>query len=345
MIDNFLKLFAEAAPWLLIGYVVAGFIKVFIPMNWFQQQLGGQGIVPIVKGTFLGMPLPLCSCGVIPAALGLRRHGASKGATTAFLVATPETGVDSVSVSYALLGPFLAVMRPIAALFSSITAGLLVGREEQKQQAAATTAADHQCCSAPENDAEVVLSWPKKLQQGMRYAMIDMVEDTYVWLLVGLGFAAFAQTYIPSSFFASSGQGLLGMLLVVLISIPMYICATASTPIAAGLLLSGMSPGAALVFMLAGPATNIATLTLVAKEMGMRALGAYLTGVLGGALLFGWLTNQLVYWLQIDVQGQIHHVHQLFPEVISIAASVILAGLMLMAGLKKLVRMRSCCSH
>lgn len=345
MIENFVKLFIEAAPWLLLGYGVAGFVKMFIPMTWLQQQLGGQGILPIFKATLLGMPLPLCSCGVIPAALGLRRHGASKGATTAFLVATPETGIDSVSVSYALLGPLLAVMRPIAALFSSISAGLLVGREEQLHGTSYATATANACCSKTNNDAQSESTMPDKLQQGMRYAMIDMVDDTYLWLLIGLGFAAFVQTYVPPSFFVHSGQGLLSMLLVVLISIPMYICATASTPIAAGLLLSGMSPGAALVFMLAGPATNIATLSLVMKEMGLKALMAYLVGVLGGAMLFGWLTNQLVAWFEVDIHGQIQHVHQLFPEEISVVASTILAGLMGWVILKKMVKTKACCSN
>ena len=130
LIENFIHLFLESAPWLLLGLVLAGLLKVFVPMEWMQKQLGGHGFKTVLKAAILGAPLPLCSCGVIPAAVGLRRSGASKAATTSFLVSTPETGVDSVTVSYVLLGPFMAIVRPIAAITSAVVAGLLVGRDD-----------------------------------------------------------------------------------------------------------------------------------------------------------------------------------------------------------------------
>lgn len=396
---NFIELFLDSAPWLLLGLVLAGMLKMFVPMEWMHKQLGGHGIKTTVKAAVLGAPLPLCSCGVIPAAVGLRRAGASKAATTSFLVSTPETGVDSVSVSYVLLGPFMAIVRPIAAVSSAIVAGLLVGRDdndsgisksdnaaeqatssccaskksqapvskpavektsccsskpvEQEPQVAEKTS----CCSsksAPtvtaEPQAEQKPSIARKLSGGLQYAATDLVRDTTIWLLIGLFFAAIVQTYVPADFMAKWGDGILAMLVMVLISIPMYICATASTPIAAGLLLAGVSPGAVLVFMLAGPATNIATLGVVTKELGKRALFGYLGGVLGVALISGVVVNYLVATYGFVVMPQIGEHHQLLPSAVVYISGVILAVLMLRVLIKKLSAIsfkpakKGCCS-
>ncbi|MCH1920124.1 SO_0444 family Cu/Zn efflux transporter [Shewanella sp. A3A] len=438
IMDHFIALFLESAPWLLLGLILAGMLKVFVPMSWMNKQLGGHGFKATLKAALFGAPLPLCSCGVIPAAVGLRRSGASKAATTSFLVSTPETGVDSVTVSYVLLGPFMAIVRPIAAITSAIVAGLLVGRDEDKAEetaaADATAASAQSCCSSAADTANNAAksattfkpatfkpmaatplvhsdntvsnsaasaessccasdkaatassccstdshqtqkssccsSEPKatvssccsssttktasccssdassgssccgdapvasnatvvqKLLQGLKYAATDLIEDTAIWLLVGLFFAALVQTYVPADFLAQWGNGLLAMLVMVLVSIPMYICATASTPIAAGLLLAGVSPGAVLVFMLAGPATNIATLGVVAKEMGRRALFGYLGGVLGVALVFGWIVNILVANFGFEVMPQLGEEHRVLPDVIVNYSAIILAVLM-----------------
>lgn len=443
LMDNFIELFLESAPWLLLGLVLAGLLKVFVPMSWMQKQLGGHGLKTTVKAALLGAPLPLCSCGVIPAAVGLRRSGASKAATTSFLVSTPETGVDSVTVSYVLLGPFMAIVRPIAAVCSAIVAGLLVGRDDEpvlpsevvkksepekaqaktvaqfkpagaanysplkaaptqaqssccapakvqeadsccstaKVSAAKVSTAGGSCCSSVKEEAtQSCCSQPKvatasccsssqsassccdsdymaaelksksvlhRVLTGLKYAATDLVRDTAIWLLVGLFFAALVQTYVPGDFLAQWGGGILAMLVMVLISIPMYICATASTPIAAGLLLAGVSPGAVLVFMLAGPATNIATLGVVAKEMGKRALYGYLGGVLGVALLAGMLVNLLVANFGFEVMPQIGEEHQLLPQAVVNWSGIILALLMAKVIYDKIPRRwlrRDCCS-
>ncbi len=420
LIENFLKLFLESAPWLLLGLVLAGLLKVFVPMSWMNKQLGGHGLKTTVKAALFGAPLPLCSCGVIPAAVGLRRSGASKAATTSFMVSTPETGIDSVSVSYVLLGPFMAIVRPIAAVVSAVVAGLLVGRDDddgkpisESSSATARTESDS-CCSTKTKDTEKVESSccsPKtepapvvmkpvssccgstpsvmtapadtdtkpaqsccstkaepevqassccstdkahsaegadsccsstedtaaqlkgtsisfRIFKGLHYAATDLVRDTAIWLLIGLFFAALVQTYVPGDFLAKWGDGILAMLVMVVISVPMYICATASTPIAAGLLLAGVSPGAVLVFMMAGPATNIATLGVVSKELGKRALYGYLGGVLGVALLSGVLVNYLVETFGFEVMPQIGEHHELLPEWIVAASGLLLAFLM-----------------
>ncbi|XPF93300.1 SO_0444 family Cu/Zn efflux transporter [Colwellia sp. RE-S-Sl-9] len=358
LLTNFGQLFLISAPWLLLGLFIAGLINVYLPKDFLLKHLGEEGFLTTVKAALIGAPMPLCSCGVIPAALGLRRAGASKSATTAFLVSTPETGVDSISVSYVLLGPFMAIIRPIAAICSAIVAGVLVGSEkiipaEHKDSSGTTESTS--CCSSskPEPVAQSCCSkeipepvkksccaksdipyhtgkshW-NKFSQAVVYSSTTLLADTAKWLMVGLFFAALVQTYIPADFFLQWGSGILAMVVVILVSIPMYICATASTPIAAGLLLSGVSPGAVLVFMLAGPATNIATLGIVANELGRRAVVAYLVGVVGVAVLFGLLTDYLVEHYHIQVAPMLGEHHEVLPLWLTYLTSIILAVLLL----------------
>jgi len=367
LLINFWELFLLSAPWLMLGLFIAGLLNVYLPVNFLNKHLGQEGLWTTIKAALIGAPMPLCSCGVIPAAIGLRRAGASKSATTAFLVSTPETGVDSVSVSYVLLGPFMAIIRPIAAICSAITAGLLVGRDSDAKNVSLNTEAKlpssccaskpaaeektsccdtqspeavaNSCCSVeqqtviekPSNCAatKVELSQWQKLKKAVSFSCNKLLSDTMKWLMIGLFFAALVQTYVPESFLTQWGSGVLAMLVVILISIPMYICATASTPIAAGLLLSGVSPGAVLVFMLAGPATNIATLGVVANELGKRAVAAYLIGVIGVALLFGFLTDYLVAEFGFVVSPLLGEEHAVLPHWLSMLSGVILMALML----------------
>lgn len=384
---HFIDLFLDSAPWLLLGLIFAGMLKMFVPMEWIHKQLGGHGFKSTIKAALIGAPLPLCSCGVIPAAVGLRRSGASKAATTSFLISTPETGIDSITVSYVLLGPFLAIVRPIAAITSAITAGLLVGKDaiqkesekENNNSNRLQTIKKSTCCTSKKtptiraiDTSSCCAAAPKQTQtiqccestqyiatqlqgrsivsrvlKGLHFAATDLVEDITVWLLIGLLFAALVQTYLPADFLVQWGGGILAMLVMVIISVPMYICATASTPIAAGLLLAGVSPGAVLVFMLAGPATNIATLGVVAKELGKRALWGYLGGVLGVALLAGVLVNYVVSRFAIVVAPQIGAQHQFLPETVVHVSAIILAILMarvIYNMLPKKLKQKNCCS-
>lgn len=390
----------------MLGLLLAGLLNIFIPKNFLQKHLGKEGVWTTIKAALIGAPMPLCSCGVIPAAVGLRRAGGSKSATTAFLVSTPETGVDSVSVSYVLLGPFMAIIRPIAAVSSAIVAGLLVGKEkssgtknlDKEIQTAATSGSS--CCASKQadiennaekqsvcsskkaeiatdtktsccatssdpalvNSSESVLettanccdtehpakptnngssccdskkedhqatSFFFKLKQAVYFSCNKLLSDTMGWLMIGLFFAALVQTYVSTSFLSQWGDGILAMVVVILVSIPMYICATASTPIAAGLLMAGVSPGAVLVFMLAGPATNIATLGVVATELGKRAVSAYLTGVIGVAIAFGFLTDYLVEQFGFEVNPAHGMEHELMPSWLTQGLGIILLILML----------------
>ncbi len=376
-LQNLLDLSLEAAPWLVLGLVIGGLIKALVPISFLQKHLGGSGFVSIIKAALFGAPLPLCSCGVIPAALGLRRAGASKSATVSFLVSTPETGVDSVTISYALLGPFMAIVRPVAAIVSAITAGLLVKKSEQKEADVEkhphdhshqdTEAGEDSCCSSAkvateqggnetasccsnENSSETssccgtdhneqTESQSKgfwhEAWKGIVYSFDTLFVDVFFWLVVGLIFAALVKTFIPATFMAQWGSGLPAMLVMLVIGIPMYVCATASTPIAAGLLLAGVSPGVAMVFLMAGPASNISTLGVIGKELGKQALMAYLIGVGVVALLTGYVVDYLVSAWNIDVQAQIAHSQDIVNPVIAWASLLLLTAVVLKLKLGK----------
>lgn len=351
-----------AAPWLVVGLIVAALIKVYVPSDWLTQFLRGRW--GVVKAAFIGAPLPLCSCGVIPAALALRRQGASRASVMSFLVATPETGVDSVAVSYALLGPFLAVARPISAVFSAIVTGL-IGAAIPESPGAGSSAVSTQpltetdaggCCSskpktsccessAPQSSCcetkEPVSSCCSSKQAdtagprkpGLFAALVEaageILGDLAKWLLIGLLMAGAISTFVQAEQLEAFGSGLPVMLLMVVIGIPMYICATASTPLAASLLIAGLSPGSVLVFMLAGPATNIATLGVVRKELGTRYMVAYLIGVAASAIACGLVTDAIAGAMGIVAasQAQQAHEHEMIPQWLAIACLAVLVVL------------------
>jgi|TARA_B100000959_G_scaffold287406_1_gene371843 hypothetical protein len=294
LLTLFWNLVIESAPWLLIGYLLAGIIKQVIPSSWVEKQLSPPGFSSILKGAFIGAPLPLCSCGVIPTALAIRKAGASKGATSAFLVATPETGVDSISFSYAVLGPIFALVRPIGALISAIIAGVLVSSIDVEEPVVEETDESCSgCCSSKKQEAEQLPSLGLRFIAAIKYGYGRMISDTAKWLVIGLVAATIITAVVPQSFFLLWGDGVVAMLIMVIVGLPMYICATASTPVAASLLFAGISPGAALVFMLTGPATNIATMGVIKEQLGMRSLLAYLAGVIGTAIICGLILNEL----------------------------------------------------
>ncbi|MBQ1784744.1 MAG: SO_0444 family Cu/Zn efflux transporter [Gammaproteobacteria bacterium] len=321
-VSSLLNLLLIAAPWLLVGLVLAGVLKAVLPQAWVARQLGGSGVLPVVKAALLGAPMPLCSCSVVPVAFGLRRQGAGKGPTVSFLVSTPETGVDSIALSYALLGPLLAIIRPVAAVFSALIAGLLAGGDDATPQPPITTSSCGGGCCGHKTPAQTTLG--RRLTDGIRYTLTTLYRDLLLWLAIGLLAAAAVAAYAPPDLLASWGQGWTGMLVMLVVGIPMYICATASTPLAASLLLAGVSPGAVLVFLLAGPATNLGTLALVGRELGRRAQVGYVAGVAGGALLFGALTDLLIGQLDASWQLPAHQHDELLPLWLSLPCLLVL---------------------
>lgn len=324
--NNTLALYLDAAPWLLLGLVAAGLIKAWVPDTWLTRWLGGRGLWPVTKAALIGAPLPLCSCGVLPAAIGLHRGGASRSATVSFLIATPETGADSIAVSYALLGPFMTAVRPIAAVLSAIFTGLLSTLvPEPKGEPASVAASCDGCCSGScSPPAPAALSAWKKGRQGLRYAATEILDDISLWLAVGIVLAGMVATFVPSQALAEWGSGLPAMVLMLLVGVPMYICATASTPVAAALLLAGISPGTVLVFLLAGPATNIATLAVVRKELGNWVLVAYLMGISVSSIGLGLLTDLIAVTMEVDILAELGKGSELVPAWLAWGSAVLL---------------------
>ncbi len=264
----------ELAPWLLLGTFASSLIHGLMPKTWIQRHLTGR--VGVVKAVLFGVPLPLCSCGVIPAGLGLRKDGASKGASVGFLISTPQTGVDSMLVAAGFLGWPFAVFKVGAAAVTGVVGGLLTDR------------IDHDV-DVPTSNAEAHERRGATLQRMWEHGVM-LLQTIWLWLVFGILLSAVITTFIPETWVQSvTAQGtLVALLSVLLISLPMYVCATASVPIAAALVASGMPTGAALVFLMAGPATNIATIGAVYRSLGGRALTAYLGTLIGGSLLLGY---------------------------------------------------------
>ena len=379
LLYNLYYLALDASFWLVIGLFIGGLFKTLIPTEFLQRHLSNEGFGSIIKAAILGAPLPLCSCGVIPAAMGLREAGASKSATTSFLVSTPETGVDSVFITYAMMGPFMAVVRPITALVSAITAGSLVSffdyeeddkaldkphkhessccstknepevkepccssKEEVKESTCCSSKeaepvvessccstktesqVEDSCCSSTHTDSKAETGLMVKISNGVKYAFTDLLDNIIFWLVIGIVFAAVVQTFVPSDTLIKYGSGWLGMLVMLVVGIPMYVCATASTPLAAGFLLAGISPGAVIVFLLAGPATNMATLGIITKQMGKRTMWLYLTGIMSTALISGFVVNHLVALWHIDLSKHLEMSHGHIPEWLQLISFLLL---------------------
>lgn len=336
---NILALYLDAAPWLLLGLIAAGLIKAWVPDHLLARWLGGRGLWPVTKAALIGAPLPLCSCGVLPAALGLHRGGASRSSTVSFLIATPETGADSIAVSYALLGPFMTIVRPVAAILSAIFTGLLstlVPESKLEQESAASNCGS--CCPGScSTETATAGSFAQKTQQGLRYAATDILDDIALWLGIGIVLAGIVATFIPPQALAEWGSGLPAMVLMLLVGIPMYICATASTPVAAALLLAGISPGTVLVFLLAGPATNIATLAVVKKELGKGVLVTYLIGIAIASIGLGLITDIIASNMAVDIAAELGKGAELVPQWIAWTSAIVLVVLAIKPVRKRLI--------
>ena len=277
---SLLNVVCEMAPYLLLGFFIAGALHVFVPQNFYRRYLSADNKLSVLWAALLGVPLPLCSCGVIPTAIGLRNEKASKGAIASFLIATPQTGIDSILATFSLMGIGFAIVRPVAALITGVCGGLLVNRLVGDDDMAAD---DGSSCQ-PEQGS--------RLWRVLRYAYYDMIRDIGLRLVVGLIVAALIQVVVPDEFFLRFGnQPLLQMLVILVIAIPMYVCSTGSIPVAAALMMKGLTPGAALVMLMAGPAVNLASILVVHKAMGQRFTAVYLLTIVFFSVLFGMLLN------------------------------------------------------
>ena len=277
-----LELINSMSPYLLLGFTLAGLMHAFVPKTVYSRYLGGNSFRSVLGAAILGIPLPLCSCGVIPTAMSLRKDGASKGATISFLIATPQTGVDSIIATYSLMGLPFALLRPLVALVTALLGGALANCTDRGDDTAAG-AVQSSCCVKEEKTTFV-----QKIKSAALYAYVEMMQDIGRWLLLGLIVAGLITVFVPDSFFSLfTDKPLASMMMVLLFAIPMYLCATGSIPIAVALMLKGLSPGTALVLLMAGPAVNVASLLVIGKVMGRKSLLTYLFSIIGCAILFG----------------------------------------------------------
>jgi uncharacterized membrane protein YraQ (UPF0718 family) len=318
---------AEMSPYLLFGFLAAGILSMLVSQRIVERHLGGRGIWSVLKASIFGVPLPLCSCGVIPVSMSLHKHGASKGSTIAFLISTPQTGVDSIFVTLSLLGPVFAILRPIIAFVTGIVGGVLVdlfsgGSQTDRPGPAKCT---DECCGGAEK---------RKITRGLKFAFVTLPRDIGGAMLAGLVIAALISVFVPNDFFAEKlGTGVSAMLVMMVLGIPMYVCATASVPIAAALILKGLTPGAALVFLMTGPATNATSFVTICKVLGKVTAITYLATIAGCSLLSGILLDYIVASVS---PGAVGHYHGwMVPPIFKNISAVVLLGVLVFALLTK----------
>ncbi len=327
----FWDVLGEMSPYLLLGFVFAGFLYVYIPTSFVQKHLGGKGILSTIKASAFGVPLPLCSCGVIPVAASLRRSGASRGATTAFLISTPQTGIDSILVTFSLLGIVFAIFRPVMALLKGILGGWIVDiatrdsdstGEDVASKADSNCGCGHSCDTEHEHEHQT----ESKLVSALKYGFIELPADIGKALLIGLFISGIISAMVPGNYFADMlGAGIGAMLVMMIIGIPVYVCATASVPVAAALIAAGVSPGAALVFLMTGPATNAATIAVIWRTMGKKTAVIYLVVVAITAIASGLLLDYIFTHSEATASAAMPW---MFPFWFKSLCSVIMLGIL-----------------
>ena len=349
------------SPYLLLGFLLAGLMHAFVPGKFYTKYLSRKSFRSVLNAALLGIPLPLCSCGVIPTAMSLRKEGASKGAVVSFLIATPQTGVDSIVATFSLMGLPFAIVRPIAALFTAIFGGVIVDKAEPEKKCCCHSeekkGEEHSCCChTKQEEAEHVChchseekkgegschchshkSFFTKIKEALTYAYVDMMEDIGKWLVIGLVVAAAITVLVPTEYFAVfQGNTLASMLLVLCIAMPMYLCATGSIPIAVALMMKGLTPGAALVMLMAGPACNFASMLLIRRSLGLRTMLVYILSIVLGAVAFGYVIDMLQFSGMVDFLYQLKEVHSCHDEHAGVF-SWICTGLLLLLLVNALV--------
>ena len=316
---EFITLFSEMAPFLLLGFLLAGILHVWVPNHLYVPKIAKSNFASVLWAAIFGVPLPICSCGVIPTSIAIRKEGASKGASVSFLISTPATGVDSILATYSLLGLPFAILRPVAAFVTALFGGVLtnfatrgeIDRGESAGDAAVGAHGDsakhehhhdhehcgcccdddheHCECGGPSAGSE---TFTGKIKETFRYGLVNMVGDVSKWLMIGLVLGALISAFVPNELFLALREyPILCMVCVLLLAMPMYTCATGSIPLALALVAKGITPGAALVLLMAGPATSIASMLVVGKAFGKRTLAAYLFSIAFGAMFFGFIVD------------------------------------------------------
>ena len=363
---QFVTLFSEMAPFLLLGFLLAGILHVWVPNHLYVPKIAKPNFKSVLWAALFGVPLPICSCGVIPTSIALRREGASKGASVSFLISTPATGVDSILATYSLLGGPFAILRPVAAFVTAMLGGVFTNfaTRNEKDGSVAEAAGTHEhhheyhhehhhehehcdddhcgcsgehceCCGCEGEDDHGKRSFAQKIGETFRYGLVNMVGDVSKWLTIGLLLGALIAAFVPDDFFLFLHEySLLCMLVVLLLAMPMYTCATGSIPLALALVEKGITPGAALVLLMAGPATSIASMLVVGKAFGKRTLVAYLVSIALGAMAFGFVVD--TFLMDTFLASMLPHVSDECHGhgalgIFDYACAVLLAALMIYA--------------
>jgi hypothetical protein len=330
--SELILILSEMAPYLLLGFLFAGILHLLFPKKRVRKYMGKNNLGSVFNAALLGVPLPLCSCGVIPTGISFYKHGASKPSTVSFLISTPQTGVDSIFVTYSLLGLPFAIIRPIVAFITGIFGGLLT-RKIDRQETSVTVEVN--------DDKTLPSGFFPKIREMFRYSFVEFLQDISNWLIIGLLIAAVISVFVPDNFFAEKiPNSFVGMLLILVVAVPLYVCATASVPVAAALLLKGISPGAALVLLMAGPATNAATITMIGKVMGKRTLAAYMTAIIAGAILSGLFIDYFLpreWFMLSEHYGHTGHNHGLLPAWLKFVSAALLSLLLINGYVQKYI--------
>jgi len=341
LILNFLKgilfesfeLLNKMSPYLLFGFFFAGILRVFFSPQMVARHLGAGKVGPVIKAALFGIPLPLCSCGVIPTAISLRKQGANQGATLSFLISTPTTGVDSILATYSLLGPLFALYRVVSSFVAGVFSGLIANFSIR--ETVQPLEGDNNCvlCDMDEPHFHTIR---EKARFIFHYAFSELLQDISKWLLLGILIGGIITYLIPREFIENYlGSGWQAMIFMLVMGIPIYVCATGSIPIVAALMFKGMSPGAGMVFLLAGPATNVVTITVLAKELGKKSVAIYLLSISIISILAGMLLNQIwgMFTFQENILVAMHH--EILPQWVEVGSSLVLLSLITRIYLKE----------
>lgn len=326
-LSELILIFSDMAPYILLGLFFVGLMNLWITKDIVKKQIGKNNIASIFKAAIFGIPLPLCSCGVIPTAVYMNQSKASKPAIVSFLTATPQTGIDSILATYGLMGPIFAIYRPIAALFMGIFGGLVTKyfyKEEKK------TFFNLEVLNSKQEQSNKTF-----IDKFFKYPYIEFLDDIAPQFIFGIVIAALISFLIPDDFFANSGfnSGIWAMLLMIVIGIPMYICATASIPIAVALLLKGFSPGAAFIFLAVGPTTNAASFTVLSKSLGNKIVTLYIVSIIVSSLVFAYILDFIYYYFELDFTAYLNVGHQHHHElsILTIVSSILLLILLVLS--------------
>ena len=323
-INEVSNLFVEIAPYLILGFIVSGLLYMFTSKEMITKNVGTPGFMSVLKASILGVPMPLCSCGVIPVSTSMYKRGATKGATLSFLISTPQTGLDSILLTLNQMGPQFAIIRPIVALITGVIGGMfgdLISDNDYKSTA--NVKHKHE---------------PKSLLDGLKYSFITLPQDVIKPLIKGIIISGFISILLPNDFFASYNlTGITAMIIIAIASVPIYVCATTSVPIAMMLISKGLEPGAAFVFLMAGPATNAATISVIINSLGKKIVYVYISVIFISSIIFGLLINAFLDPNSLPMNMHHGHSHNIIWNIfsqLSVSGMIIITGYTLFSQFK-----------